>query len=289
MNFDLAVVGAGPAGLTAALTAASEGLHTALFERAARPGGQLADSLKLENFPGYNGTGRELTDRLLTQAQLFGVTYIRADISGVSQVDNGGKLLFTEEQGRFWTAQAVIVATGMDYAPVQNEPFGPVVYGSGRAQYSAGDTVAVLGAGNSAGQFADYWSDQGVNIILICRSDNLGNSMSEYLVQRLRSKANVLIYDGVVTVNWTGQRLSVQNKTLRGAHDDVLAFHSFVGGVPNPLPTFGIKDGLYLAGDIKPNSVKRAVAAVGSAVEAVQQVHEYLAEIARKRAERKAS
>jgi thioredoxin reductase (NADPH) len=192
-DYDVAIVGAGPAGLAAAVYAASDGLIT-LVSEVDLPGGQASHTSLIENFFGFpDGIGgAELARRAGRQAESFGAELlIRRGVVGNGSSPAEG---FTLEVagGYEVSARAVIVAPGMVWRRLEvdgvDELLGRgVYYGAGRseAQQCGGDPVVVVGAGNSAGQAVMSLADAGARVTMVVRGDGLGKSMSAYLVDRI--------------------------------------------------------------------------------------------------------
>lgn len=200
---DLAVVGAGPAGLSAAVNAASEGLKTVVLESYA-PGGQAGSSSLIENFFGFPTgiSGGELTRRAQLQAFRFGANFSTpAQALSLTFQDGAyGSLLEIEGCSAVLRAKCVIIATGADYRRIEaegRENFeGMGVYYAAtamEAQLCRGATVIVAGGGNSAGQAAMFLSEVARKVILVIRGNDLGKSMSSYLSRRVGTRENVEI------------------------------------------------------------------------------------------------
>jgi thioredoxin reductase (NADPH) len=200
---DLAVVGAGPAGLAAAVYAASEGLKTIVLESYA-PGGQAGASSLIENFFGFPTgiSGGELTYSAQLQAYRFGAKF--------SMPSQALSLTFTEDEHRaslraegcnaILRAKCVIIATGADYprlnAEGREEFDGSGVYYAATAregQLCRNSTVIVAGGGNSAGQAAMFLSEGAEKVLLVIRGEGLAKSMSSYLSRRVEAKENIEI------------------------------------------------------------------------------------------------
>ncbi len=322
--FDLAIVGGGPAGLAAAVYAASEGLHTIVLERIA-PGGQAGGSAKIENYLGFPTglSGAELAERATLQAQKFGALLsMPAKVTKLHFKDkfpvlelNGGEMI---------TAKVLLIASGANYRklPVTGrERFDSagVYYAATpmEAKMCAGGEVAVVGGGNSAGQAAIFLSENVSQVFLIIRSDNLPETMSHYLLQRIEETQNieVLIHTEISSMHGTTRLESVELiNNVSGKKRDlpVVAVFSFIGAIPctNWLPDeietdangfvrtgpevfhssqwnlqrqpFWLetsRPGVFAAGDVRATSVKRVASAVGEGSMAIQFVHEYLKEI----------
>ena len=194
-EYDLAIVGSGPAGLSAAVYAASDGLSTLVLEQDV-PGGQASHTSKIENLFGFLGGigGAELTRLAGRQAESFGAHVLV--MRGVTSHRSGPDGPFTLEVNgdREIEARAVIAAPGMEWRRLQVEGVEDllgrgVYYGAGRseARQCSGDPVVVVGAGNSAGQAAMHLADNTASVTMLVRGDSLGKSMSAYLVDRIAS------------------------------------------------------------------------------------------------------
>ncbi len=202
--FDLAIVGAGPAGLGAAVYAASEGLNTVVLESYA-PGGQAGASSLIENFFGFPTgiSGGDLTYRAQLQAFRFGAKFTtpsQALSLGYTPDAEHSHFLHIEGYNAILRAKAVIIATGADYRRLNaegREQFeGSGVYYAAtplEAQLCSGSTAIVAGAGNSAGQAAMFVSEGAQKVLLIVRGDSLTKSMSSYLSRRVETKENIEI------------------------------------------------------------------------------------------------
>ncbi len=196
--YDLVIVGAGPAGLAAAVYGASEGLRTLLLDRHA-PGGQAGTSSRIENYLGFPAgvSGSELTRRALMQAQRLGAEFLAPlEVTGVS-IDAGYKRL-TLADGREIVTRTMLAATGMFYrehsAPGVAEHRGAgVYYGAATTEGPAcsGRSVLVIGGGNSAGQGALYLARYAKEVQIVVRRDNVRDTMSQYLVDQIEKTPNV--------------------------------------------------------------------------------------------------
>jgi thioredoxin reductase (NADPH) len=192
LHYDLAVVGAGPAGLAAAVYAASDGLSTIVFDRDV-PGGQASHTSLIENFFGFpDGIGgAELARQAGRQAEKFG-----AELMLLNGVTGGGfddgKVRLHSGHGDEVTADVVLAAPGMEWrrlelAGVDELQGRGVYYGAGRSEAvrCGGEDVVVVGAGNSAGQAVMHLADSGARVRMIVRGEKLAKSMSGYLVERI--------------------------------------------------------------------------------------------------------
>jgi len=216
---DLAIVGAGPAGLAAAVYAASEGLKTVVVESYA-PGGQAGSSSLIENFFGFpTGIGGgELTWLAQLQAYRFGAKFSTpaAALSlGYNPDGEYRACLETEGCGAVLRAKAVLITTGADYGRLEaegREQFeGVGVYYAATAlegQLCRNETVVVAGSGNSAGQAAMFLSDGAAKVLLVVRGNNIANKMSDYLSRRVEAHENIeILYNTEIRKMSGGKKL----------------------------------------------------------------------------------
>jgi thioredoxin reductase (NADPH) len=197
-TYDLVVVGAGPAGLGASVYGASEGLSTLALESIAL-GGQAGTSSRIENYPGFPAglSGFELASRILVQADKFGArTAVPEEAVGLRREDGYYRIEFSD--GREVTARSVIAASGARYRRLdvpRLERFEGVsihyAATEAEAQRCEGEDVAVVGGGNSAGQATLFLAGRTRRVYLLIRGDDLGKSMSKYLVDRIMNAENV--------------------------------------------------------------------------------------------------
>ena len=198
---DLVVVGAGPSGLAAAVYAASEGLDVVVLERLAT-GGQAGTSARIENYLGFPAgiSGAELTRNALLQAQRFGA---RITVPGTVVrlgIEDGVRIVTLEDGSRLRT-RCVLVATGVSYRRLEVPRFrefeGAGIYYAAtdmEARLCRGDDVVVVGAGNSAGQAIVHLARYARRVHVVVRGDDLGKSMSRYLVDRIEHIPNVVMH-----------------------------------------------------------------------------------------------
>lgn len=197
---DVIIIGAGPAGLSSAVYAASEGLDTLIIETKA-PGGQAGSSSKIENYLGFPTgiSGQELAGRAFTQAQKFGAEMVVAQ--GVKQLacDKKPYAVVTQD-GTKILAKAIIIATGADYRklPLENlsqfEGQG-IYYGATfmEAQLCSSQEVIIVGGGNSAGQAAVFLAETTKHVHMIVRAHDLSSTMSRYLIQRIETNPKITL------------------------------------------------------------------------------------------------
>ena len=194
-HYDLAVVGAGPAGLAAAVYAASDGLRTIVFERDV-PGGQASHTSLIENFFGFpDGIGgAERARRAGRQAERFGAELMLLQGVEGSRFDPAGGVTIRYGGGHEVTADVALGAPGMVWRRLEVDGVESlldrgVYYGAGRSEaaHNAGQSVVVVGAGNSAGQAVTHLADAGARVSMVVRGAGLGASMSRYLVDRIEA------------------------------------------------------------------------------------------------------
>ncbi|NEU13874.1 FAD-dependent oxidoreductase [Methylobacterium sp. BTF04] len=313
--YDVAVVGAGPAGLAAAVYAASEGLDTIVIEGLA-PGGQAGTSSKIENYLGFPTgiSGQALAGRAQVQAQKFGA---RLAISRmVAALDCSGETYRLQlDDGNSIPARAVIVATGARYRKLDVADFerfeGQGIHYAATAMESnlcVDEAIIVVGGGNSAGQAAVFLSRTAAHVHILVRANGLAATMSDYLVQRIASSPRITLHsrteitglsgdDNLREVTWTDRATGLSETTrisnlfvMIGADpntgwlDGCLALDAkgFVrtgeshDGRAAASPYATTRPGIYAVGDVRAGSVKRVASGVGEGSVVVQSVHQFL-------------
>ena len=319
--YDLVIVGAGPAGLAAAVYGASEGLNTVVLEKNA-PGGQAGCSSKIENYMGFPTglSGTDLANRAHLQAQKFGAQFSTpSEVVGM-EFDSAYSILLLKGGDRV-SAQCVLIATGVTYRrlPVEGgERFesGGVYYSATtvEAQLCRGSTVIVVGGGNSAGQAAIFLSQTAKKVLLMIRGDDLNKKMSQYLTRRIEQTDNIEVLTHTEITKITGDEILsavevVNNQTNESRTIETAAVFIFIGAVPHTewLPPEvetdekgfvktgpSIQDsqfwqggrqpflletslrGVFAAGDVRQDSMKRVASSVGEGSMTVQFVHQVL-------------
>ena len=199
-SYDLVVVGAGPAGLSAAVYGSSEGLSTLVLESVAM-GGQAGTSSRIRNFLGFPAgiSGGELAERAFQQAWMFGAEFVF--INGAAGLSaRGDGLVVTLADGGQVSARAVVLATGVTYRQLDTPGIAGLVgagvfYGSALSEAPAvkDQDVFIVGAGNSAGQAAVYLARSARTVTLVVRADNLAKGMSDYLVKEIEHAPRVRV------------------------------------------------------------------------------------------------
>jgi thioredoxin reductase (NADPH) len=310
--YDVAIVGAGPAGLGAGVYAASEGLQVVLFDCRSF-GGQAGASARIENYLGFPTgiTGMALMARAYNQAQKFGAEIaIPDEVAGLSERDGVFHLDLANKESV--KARSVIIASGARYKrlAVNNlaEYEGSHVHywaSPLEARLCAGQEVILVGGGNSAGQAAVYLASQIKKVTMLVRGPGLKATMSRYLIDRIKAQPNIELVpyseitalDGeagvLKSVEWTERRTGA--KTRR----DVGHVFLFIGADPNTdwlsqcdvrlddkgfvcaredKPFETSHRGIFAIGDVRSGSVKRVAAAVGEGAQVVSAIHAYLAD-----------
>jgi thioredoxin reductase (NADPH) len=304
---DLLVVGGGPAGLTAAVYGASEGLDTLIVESTAL-GGQAGSSRRIENYLGFPAgiSGTELTSRAVTQARKFNARTATPYRALALEPGNGRHLVRLDDD-REVAARAVLLATGAQYRRLPVDRLAEfeglsVFYAAGapEAQLCAGSRVAVVGGGNSAGQAAVWLARGGALVTLLHRRADLRETMSDYLIHELE-RYGVAIRDGSEIGALHGDDGRLGSVTLTSGERLPFSFmFLFLGALPCTewLDDTVARDhdgfvrtgaaasmddlletdvpGVFAAGDVRSGSTKRCATAVGEGSMAVQFVHAYL-------------
>jgi thioredoxin reductase (NADPH) len=324
--YDLCIVGGGPAGLAAAVYAASEGLSTVIVEREA-PGGQAGMSAAIENYLGFPKglSGSDLAQRAIAQVSRFGAEMVLArDVVGFETRGPVRAVLF-DGSGEI-ESRALVVATGVSYRRLEATGLAEltgrgIYYGTaaGEANQCQGDVVYVVGAANSAGQAALNLSRFASHVVLVVRGTTLAETMSSYLIGRVTSAPNIAVryHSKVVGVQGEGhlEALTLAD-TETGAREEVPSswLFIFIGATPRtdwlgphivrdekgfvvtgqdllradstpwrlPRPPFALETsvpGVFAAGDVRLNSMKRVASAVGEGAMSVYLVHRYLATV----------
>jgi len=323
--YDVVIVGGGPAGLGAAVYAASEGLRTVLVERHST-GGQAGQSSRIENYLGFPDgvSGAQLTDRARRQAQKFGAEILAArDVVGLDVRPSSRAVRF--DDGGEVVAHAVLLATGISYrkldVPGVEQLTGcGVFYGSAatEAPACAGDEVFIIGGANSAGQAAVFLSRHARRVTMLVRADTLEASMSHYLIRQIAEIPNIEVRLNTEVVAVSGDdhleevtlcdRAADLRETVKASYLFVFIgaaprtewLHDVVARDPrgfvltgpdlvvegrrpkgwpldrDPYYLEASVPGVFAAGDVRADSVKRVASAVGEGAMAIQLIHGYL-------------
>jgi len=305
---DLAVIGAGPAGLGAAVYGASEGLDTLVIDSTAL-GGQAGSSRRIENYLGFPAgiTGNELTGRAVTQARKFNAR-LASPYRALSLQPGNGRHVVRLEGDHEIAARAILLATGAQYRRLPVAGLGDyeglsVFYAAGppESQACGASRVGVVGGGNSAGQAAVWLARGGALVTLLHRRADLRETMSDYLVREL-DRYGVAVRDRSEIAELHGEGGQLEAVTLKSGERVPFSFlFLFLGAEPctDWLGDVVARDehgfvltgtaaeaeyiletslpGVFAAGDVRSGSTKRCATAVGEGAMAVQLVHHRLA------------
>jgi thioredoxin reductase (NADPH) len=320
-EYDTVIVGAGPAGLAAAVYGASEGLRTIVVEREA-PGGQAGTSSRIENYLGFPSgvSGDELASRALKQARRLGAEILVT--RSITRIDAANRELHLDA-GDVLRARTIILACGVTWRRLSIEGFDRLAgkgisYGAARSEApnTHGLDVHIVGAGNSAGQAALFFSTHAKSVTILCRGATLEKSMSRYLIDQLATRSNIDVMFGAevaavhgvnsleaidVRSSATGKRSQFESGGLFifiGADAETawlpaeiaLDRHGYVlTGTDmrsaerwtldrDPYLLETSVPGIFACGDVRFGPVKRVAAAVGEGSMAIAFVHQYLKE-----------
>lgn len=242
--YDVVIIGAGPAGLAAAVYGASEGLKTLLIERKA-PGGQAGTSSRIENYLGFPAglSGADLTRRAISQAMRLGAEFLSPQsVSDIKQKD-GYKTIVLDD-GPEIISRTVVITTGVDYRKlevkgVENYTGAGIYYGAATTEATActGKEVYVIGGGNSAGQAAMHLSKFAKNVYIVIRKDSLVSTMSAYLITQIGDTPNITVIPDteIIEANGTNclEELTLLNcKTQEKVTKEANALYIFIGAKP---------------------------------------------------------
>jgi thioredoxin reductase (NADPH) len=304
---DLAILGGGPAGLGAAVYGASEGLDTLVIESTVL-GGQAGTSRRIENYLGFPAgiTGSELTSRAVTQARKFGARTATPYRARALEPD-GERHLIRLEEGNEILARTVLISTGAEYRRLPVDDLDDyegisVFYAAGppEGQLCGGQRVGVIGGGNSAAQAAIWLARGGALVTLLHRRADLGETMSNYLIEEL-DRYGVAVRDRSEVSDLHGEDGQLEAVTLTDGEELPFSFlFLFLGATPctdwlgeaiardaqgfvltgAEAGATGLLEtsvpGIYAAGDVRAGSIKRCATAVGEGATVVRFVHEHL-------------
>jgi thioredoxin reductase (NADPH) len=312
--YDVAIVGCGPAGLSAAVYGASDGLSVVLLDAHAF-GGQAGASARIENYFGFPTgiSGLALTARAIAQARKFGAEIaIPLKVTGLDCKREDGLFHVVLEDGRRVRARSVVVASGARYRRLALENLAAfegrgVWYWASphEASRCAGQEVIVVGGGNSAGQAAVFLADHVAKVRMMVRGKGLAASMSSYLIQRITATSNIEVMTeteivalegspelGLERVRWRSRRdgtettASITNVFLFLGADPATSWlaecgialdpHGFVITGAGDLLLASSVPGVFAVGDVRLGSVKRVGAAIGEGAQVVPALHAFI-------------
>ncbi|UDL94526.1 FAD-dependent oxidoreductase [Lichenihabitans sp. PAMC28606] len=319
--YDVAIVGAGPAGLATAVYAASEGLSVLVFDERAY-GGQAGASARIENYLGFPTgiAGQALTGRAYVQAQKFGAEMmIPCPVKSLDCTNASSTFALVIDDGAPVCARSVVVATGARY---RRPDIPPLATFEGRgvwywaspieAQLCAGQDVILVGGGNSAGQAAVFLSGHVKSVKMMIRGDDLADSMSRYLIDRIAAASNIQLMRRTEIIGLSGQPEAwLERVRWREGRDgaeteaDIRNVFLFIGADPatgwlagcdvtidkagfiltgetpaktGASPLQSSMPGVFAVGDVRSGSVKRVGGAIGEGAQVVAAIHRYLAD-----------
>lgn len=316
-TYDVAVVGAGPAGLAAAVYGASEGLSVIVLDERAM-GGQAGASARIENYLGFPTgiSGQALAGRAFNQALKFGAE-IAIPVSVERLERQGDRFILRLSGGLSVRARSIVIASGAAYqrpniAGIERFEGSGISYWASpvEARLCAEKEVALVGGGNSAGQAIVFLAPQVKKLHVFVRRD-LSETMSRYLIDRIRALRNVEIHVGteLVELDWDGHALT--GATVRDKASDHIRRYDidhlflFIGATPHTRWLCGLVGtddrgfiltgksgysletslpGVFAIGDVRAGSTKRVAAAVGDGAAAIAQIHAYLSQLAKEAA-----
>lgn len=313
MKYDLIIVGSGPSGLSAAINAASEGLNVVMLESKMCFGGQAGTSTLIENYLGFADgvTGRQLTNIALAQAAKFGVEF-KAPFLANQLLPAGKCWQVISDEDEIIEGRSVLITAGISYKALSAKNVSRFIgcgvsYGSpSLSENYSGRTISIVGGANSAGQAALYLSKcKDCTVNLIVRGDNLEDKMSTYLISRITKTDNIKLFTHTEVVEAIGhdslEEITIETKgedttvhtdklfILIGAKPKTVWLRDVIGLDTNGFILTGSetgllvagnfstsKAGIFAAGDVRANSVKRVAAAIGEGSMAINDIHRYL-------------
>ncbi|MEO0370190.1 MAG: FAD-dependent oxidoreductase [Pseudomonadota bacterium] len=314
-RYDLAIVGAGPAGLSACVYAASEALDTIVIEAEA-PGGQAGTSSKIENYLGFPTgiSGQALAGRAWIQGQKFGATFaIARGATGIAKTAED-HFEMSLEGGQRVQSRAVILACGATYRRLDLKKYdefeGQGIHYAAtalEARFCTGSDVVVVGGGNSAGQAAVFLSSHARHVHVLIRGDSLADSMSDYLIRRIDQSSRITLHRNTELTKLHGDRklkeVTWENRATQESETRPISnIFVMIGAVPNTgwlgdlvekdqrgfivtgtstitgasLPFGTSVEGIFAVGDVRSGSVKRVASGVGEGSVCVSDIHRFL-------------
>jgi thioredoxin reductase (NADPH) len=327
--YDLIIVGGGPAGLSASIYGASEGLHTVVVEQEV-PGGQASYSASIENYPGFPEglSGSDLARRTVQQAERFGVEILVTRRATKLQPEGAHRRVALDD-GTELISSSVLLALGVSFRWLDAPGCTPlagagIYYGAATAEAAAcrDQVVYVLGGGNSAAQAALVLAQYARQVVILAPEDSLEETMSKYLVDRIRRTNNIVVRThhtisaagGSGHLEWIEVKDVKTGETERVSTDNLFVF---IGATPRTdwLADVVTRDeqgfirsgadcdlgetsawplerrpymletktpGVFVAGDVRSGSVKRVTSAAGEGAMAIQYIHRYCKEVSDK-------
>ncbi|WP_017730571.1 FAD-dependent oxidoreductase [Nafulsella turpanensis] len=243
--YDVVIIGAGPAGLAAAVYGGSEGLRTLVVEKHS-PGGQAGSSSRIENYLGFprGVSGAELTRRALSQVSRFGVEILAPQEVKDVEIKGNYKLITLSDETVVKT-RSIIIATGVNYRKLKVDGLNGfngagIYYGGSMAEapMCRQKNIFIVGGGNSAGQAAMYLSQYARKVVILIRKENLGSSMSRYLIDQIEGTPNIEVWGNTEVEGALGEEKLEGLKLVNNQEDrhwteeEVGALFIFIGAKP---------------------------------------------------------
>lgn len=322
-EYDLVIVGAGPAGLAAAVYGASEGLNVLIVERSAA-GGQAVTSSRIENYLGFpNGiSGEDLSERALKQADRFGAEIVLTRTVEKLEALADGRYCVQLDGGQRVSSCVVLLATGVDWRILGAEGVDRlngrgVLYGASRNEASnvIGKRVFLVGGGNSAGQAAVFFANYAAEVTILVRGKDLELTMSQYLIEQLGARKNVHVEPFTTVLRAVGEdhleQIVTRTNPPEGPETEqtrpadalfvMIGADASTAWLPEslqrdssgyictgrdlnqwplerePFPLETSLPGVFCAGDVRHDSIKRVSSGVGEGSMAVAFIHQFLA------------
>lgn len=314
--FDVAIVGGGPAGMGAAITAATEGLDVAVLERSDKFGGQSKASPLIENYPGFphGVSGMELAMGMQVQAKRMGAKLVpRFEVTEFyQQEDDGGtyfRILGKDPQvagsERVVEAKSVVLALGLQYRRLSDTGDLPIYYPGDDIEGVENQCCLVVGAGNGAAQAALEIARQADSVVLLCRGDSLHKSMSQYLIKRIERDPHIVVMTNAELVK-SGENYAVVDQAGEVRSIPCVEGYAFIGATPatewmakypiqrnengyvipkyqenlsgTRLPNATDVSGVFVCGDVRGGAVNRIVSAAADGAGTVGLVLKWLGE-----------
>jgi thioredoxin reductase (NADPH) len=314
--YDVAIIGAGPAGLAAAVYAGSEGLSAIVLESRSF-GGQAGASSRIENYLGFPAgiAGQSLMTRAYNQAQKFGVEMaIPVEVVRLERMAPELPLVVHLASGEWVTTRTVVIATGARYRRLAVEGLADfegtsIHYWASpvEGRLSSGAEIALVGAGNSAGQAAVYLATQAARVWLLARGSSLRATMSSYLVERIAAQPNIKVLlqtqvKALIGDNGILEAITCHDRSSVESRMSVRHLFVYIGAEPNTdwLAGSGVAldadgfvqteasgtarqwaleanlPGVFAIGDVRAGSTKRLAACVGEGAQVIATIHRYL-------------
>jgi thioredoxin reductase (NADPH) len=295
---DLTIIGGGPAGLSASIYAASEGLSTVVLDRLPVLGGQAGSAMLIRNLLGYSSgiSGKELIKKSVSQARKFGVRFVQDQADRIAR---NSQLHIQCGSGRVLDTQAIVLALGVQWrkltTPGADTVFG-VFYGANQEDLPRwrSKVVVIIGGANSAGQASLAFAHAGAARVILLSRSPIDKAMSQYLCDAIRAEGRIELREGKEAERFEQAEGDRVQLTTADGSEIVDGVFCFIGAEPRTLwlPQIDKDDhgfiscqsgtyhtnlsGVFAIGDVRAGSIKRVGAAIGEGAGVVPQIHNYL-------------